>query len=544
MSVINTNIQAIAAARSLNASQEMLGRSLTRLSSGSKIVNPSDDAAGLAVSEKLDAQNRRVQAASTNVQNAISYIQTADGFMSGMTKILSRMSELAILAKDVTKNTTDVDLYGKEFSALQDQLRATIGGTVAQIGGPAGIDSPLGAFNGIALFGDDNVVPLSEADLMWGADPVTAGGFTPGAGMTIGAGVVIASGATFGSGVSVGEKASIDAATLGSNISIGASAYVGAGVVIEDNVTIGENAYIEPGVTLKAGSVVAPGAVVLKSMYPADPGATPAVPAGVVPSGTTVTKDVLPNSVTAVAYIVGTNMSLGSGVVIGVMPPAIVGGTLPTADVTLGDNVKIGDGVRIASSTTAPVVIGDNVTIGKNVYIAPGVTIDAGVTIPDGAVILDDVPAGTVFANSGTTSSNTSPGLTVTIGQAVGQTMTIKPTNLRQGAMLSLVHQNTTGGYDISITDPTTIATITDAIQQVASERASLGASQSRLELASTTLSVEYENLASAISRIRDVDVAKESTQYAKYNILVQSGTAMLAQANQSPQSVLKLLQS
>ena len=61
MSVINTNIQAIAAARNLNQSQEMLGRSLSRLSSGSKIVNPSDDAAGLAVSEKLDAQGRRVK---------------------------------------------------------------------------------------------------------------------------------------------------------------------------------------------------------------------------------------------------------------------------------------------------------------------------------------------------------------------------------------------------------------------------------------------------------------------------------------------------
>src|SRR6185503_11738122 len=74
MSVINTNIQAITAARNLNRSQEMLGRSLNRLSSGSKIVNPSDDAAGLAVSEKLDAQSMRVKAASTNVQNAISYI--------------------------------------------------------------------------------------------------------------------------------------------------------------------------------------------------------------------------------------------------------------------------------------------------------------------------------------------------------------------------------------------------------------------------------------------------------------------------------------
>ncbi|MBA3849958.1 MAG: flagellin, partial [Opitutus sp.] len=153
MSVINTNIQAIAAARNLNASQEMLGRSLTRLSSGSKIVNPSDDAAGLAVSEKLDAQNKRVKAATTNVQNAISYVQTADGFMSGMTKILSRMSELAILAKDVTKNATDIALYQEEFTALQDQLRATIGGATADIGGTADIDAPLGAFNGITLFG-------------------------------------------------------------------------------------------------------------------------------------------------------------------------------------------------------------------------------------------------------------------------------------------------------------------------------------------------------------------------------------------------------
>src|SRR5688500_2762999 len=241
MSVINTNIQAMAAARSLNASQEMLGRSLTRLSSGSKIVNPSDDAAGLAVSEKLDAQNRRVQAATTNVQNAVSYVQTADGFMSGMTKILSRMSELAILAKDVTKNDTDVDLYQQEFSALQDQMRDTIGGTSAEIGG-TDVDTPLGAFNGITLFGSN------------------------------------------------------------------------------------------------------------------------------------------------------------------------------------------------------------------------------------------------------------SAGLVVTIGQAVGQDMTIGDSNLRQGAMLDIIGQDGSGVYTLGLTDVSAIESITDAIQQVATERASLGASQSRLELASTTLQVEFEN--------------------------------------------------
>lgn len=291
MSVINTNMQAMVAARNLNQSHEMLGRSLTRLSSGSKIVNPSDDAAGLAVSEKLDSQGRRVKAAMTNVQNAISYVQTADGFMSGMAKILSRMSELAILAKDVTKNSTDVALYQQEFSALQTQLRDTIGGTTAEIGGTSDVTTPLGAFNDIVLFGN-------------------------------------------------------------------------------------------------------------------------------------------------------------------------------------------------------------------------------------------------------------STGLTVTIGQAVGQNMTIGSSNLRDGGMLETIRQDAAGNYTMSVTDGSALAKIAAGIQDLARERATLGASQSRLELASTTLQIESENLSSAISRIRDIDVALESTQHAKYNILVQSGTAMLAQANQSPQSVLKLLQN
>jgi flagellin len=302
MSVINTNIQAIAAARNLNKSQEMLGRSLNRLSSGSKIVNPSDDAAGLAVSEKLDAQNLRVRAATTNVQNAISYTQSADGFMSGMTKILSRMSELALLAKDVTKNPTDVALYQKEFGALQDQLRQTIGGTTTQIGGASDITNasgapPLGQFNGITIFGDD------------------------------------------------------------------------------------------------------------------------------------------------------------------------------------------------------------------------------------------------------TSSDGSGAGLSVSVGEAVGQNMTIPQINLRDGAMGAIIAQDSSGGYSLSLGSTSVIAAITSGIQDVATERASLGASQSRLELASSSLQVEYENLSSAISRIRDVDVAEESTQFARFNILVQSGTAMLSQANQTPQSVLKLLQ-
>ncbi|MBE2212817.1 MAG: flagellin [Opitutaceae bacterium] len=283
--VINTNINAINASRNLGMSNAMLSRSLARLSSGSKIVKPSDDAAGLAVSEKLQAQNARITAATTNVQNAISFVQTADGFLSSMNKVMTRMSELTAMARDVTKNDDDIALYNEEFQALRRQLADTIGD---------GSNTPLGTFNGISLFG--------------------------------------------------------------------------------------------------------------------------------------------PN---------------------------------------------------------------------------PG-------------------------------------GLVVTIGESPDHTMTIGDIDLRSaaGAVWQLVENMLTGtGSSISVTSPTAGSLVVDAVQQLATERATLGASQSRLEVASAQLQVQYENLESAISRIRDVDVAQEATQLAKAQILVQSGTAMLAQANSTPQSVLRLLQ-
>lgn len=116
--IINTNIQAQSSARSLQQSQAMLGQSLNRLSSGSKIVNPSDDAAGLAVSLKMDAQVNRLTAAKSNLGNAISFTQTQDGFLQKVGRVLDRMSELTILAQDVTKTDTDRSLYQSEFSQL------------------------------------------------------------------------------------------------------------------------------------------------------------------------------------------------------------------------------------------------------------------------------------------------------------------------------------------------------------------------------------------------------------------------------------------
>jgi flagellin len=88
-----------------------------------------------------------------------------------------------------------------------------------------------------------------------------------------------------------------------------------------------------------------------------------------------------------------------------------------------------------------------------------------------------------------------------------------------------------------------TTSLVSAAINQLASDRASVGASEERLNFVGNNLGVLSNNLSAANSQITDVDVATESTEYAKYQILVQSGTAMLAQANANPQSVLKLLQ-
>jgi flagellin len=116
--VINTNISAQTSARLLSESSAMLAKSLARLSSGSKIVSPEDDAAGLAVSARFDAQINRISAAKNNVGNAVSFIQTQDGFLKKVAKALDRMSELAILAQDVTKTDEDVALYDLEFQTL------------------------------------------------------------------------------------------------------------------------------------------------------------------------------------------------------------------------------------------------------------------------------------------------------------------------------------------------------------------------------------------------------------------------------------------
>jgi flagellin len=134
--VINTNVSAQTSAGLLATSSAQLAKSLARLSSGSKIISPEDDAASMAVALRFDAQINRINASKTNVGNAISFSQTQDGFLKKVGKALDRMSELAILAQDVTKTDDDRALYAEEFE--------TLGAYIDDLGGKD--------FNGVSLF--------------------------------------------------------------------------------------------------------------------------------------------------------------------------------------------------------------------------------------------------------------------------------------------------------------------------------------------------------------------------------------------------------
>ena len=120
--VINTNTTAAAATRSLAESTSLLAKSLARLSTGSKITSPEDDAAGLAQVMRLEAQMNRNQAVRANLGNAVSFVQTQDGFLQKVQGALDRMSELSVLSQDITKSNTDRSNYQVEFTQLQSYI--------------------------------------------------------------------------------------------------------------------------------------------------------------------------------------------------------------------------------------------------------------------------------------------------------------------------------------------------------------------------------------------------------------------------------------
>jgi flagellin len=145
--VINTNIAAKVSANNLMQSTTGLNASLARLSSGSKIVSPSDDPAGMAESMSLNAEIGQTSAANSNVSNAVSFMQTQDGYLQQVGTALDQMAQLAVQAQDGTKNSSQIADYNTEFQALGSYITST-----------AGKD-----FNGVSLFSGSTLSVTTDA---------------------------------------------------------------------------------------------------------------------------------------------------------------------------------------------------------------------------------------------------------------------------------------------------------------------------------------------------------------------------------------------
>jgi flagellin len=146
--VINSNLPAQTASTRLAQSSTMLAQSLQRLSSGSKITSPADDGAGLAVSMKLNSQMVRLDAVDNNLANAISFTQTQDAYLQKIGDSLTRMSELTVLAQDVTKTTSDRLDYDQEMHSLENYVHSVVNKD----------------FNGVSLFSANSLNVTTDGD--------------------------------------------------------------------------------------------------------------------------------------------------------------------------------------------------------------------------------------------------------------------------------------------------------------------------------------------------------------------------------------------
>ena len=177
---INTNHAASTASYYLSKNNTALQKSLMRLSSGSRINKPADDAGGLAVSMKLNASINRMKGVNNNIQNAVSFLEVQDGVLEGSASILSRMGELKALSQDVLKNASDIANYNSEFKNLQVQLyqmsQETFNGVslfAATTTATGGTSTVFGGTNATAADQLDNTVDIYTTERGTGGSKVS-----------------------------------------------------------------------------------------------------------------------------------------------------------------------------------------------------------------------------------------------------------------------------------------------------------------------------------------------------------------------------------
>jgi flagellin len=494
-STINTNINSLTAQRNLGMSQSSLATSMQRLSSGLRINSAKDDAAGLAISDRMTAQIRGLNQAARNSNDAISMTQTAEGALGGISSNLQRMRELAVQAANGTNSASDRAAIQKEVQQLSTEIGRVAATT--QFNGQNLVDGTLTA----AQFQVGANANQTISVAIGSAKATDIGNYRVTS--QSGAGIATATAATatldFTSTSPNGFAA--QTLTVSGNGTTASTGVLAAGSSAKAVAAAINNSSTSTGVTATATSTATISGL-------AQTGAVSFQLVGANSSAVTISATVSSTSdLSAIAQAVNAQSGTTN-----ITATADKSGNLVLTD-NAGNDIKVGNLSGAAAGLTGATIKGGNATT-----VAFAATGGAGDTaIVGGQVIADSANGFTIATDTGTT---------FLTAANVGSTLN----------SIAAVDVSTTTGANNAL------ATIDAALASISSNRAALGAVQNRFESTIENLQTSSENLSASRSRVQDADFAAETANLSRSQILQQAGTAMVAQANQLPQGVLALL--
>jgi flagellin len=475
---INTNTASLNAQRNLTGSTNALGRSFQRLSSGLRINSAKDDAAGLAISNRLTAQIRGLNQAVRNTNDGISLAQTAEGALQESQNILQRIRELSVQSANDTNSSSDRESLQSEVDQLVSEMNRI--GNTTTFNNNKILD---GSFLGSSFHVGANSRETITVNIQDGR-AVSLGRQSRNDGAVVSAGISIASGSLTINTVTIRGTVAADD-TLSTTMKDG-SAIAKAAAINDSSKFTNVRAIVNK--SQDANNVAIQGGTLDSLNYVQINGET--ITGVVLQAGDA--DDTLVNAINAVTGKTGVIASLDKQ-----------NQLVLTAEDGRNIDVLVSSGAAGTATGLDQGVTGGTITLQS----------ESQVTVDNlNATIADSTGFGTTGA----------PGTFIYGVNSAHSVQTIDITS-RDGANLA-----------IDIADV--------AIGQVSSIRASLGAVQNRLESTINNLSATSENLSAARSRILDADFASETAQFTRNQIIQQAGVSVLAQANQQPQVALSLL--
>ncbi len=513
---INHNIAALNGQRNLLKNSEMVNKSLERLSSGLRINKASDDAAGLIISEQMRAQLGGLSQAISNSEQAVTLVQTAEGALDEVNSLLNKARTLAIHAANAGLNDQNQIVADQsELDNIIDSVdrisQTTQFGTKKLLDGTLGsASSNLDGLSGVKLGGDYSS-KLTSGAVVKGFHTLV---ITAEATQT-GIDVAMAGAADVWTGGSLAAATGSDIANKAFTLSInGATIAVSSGTTksqfIQQLNALGNKVgFVAFQTGSEGGSGL--GNITLKSQ---DYGSQFAFDVQFVAGATGASTVSTANNVAGVNAAATLYLYSGDNG---------VGGTATTGSTNTLSFTASGNGLRLVTGAGSALILDTPLAINTGAGATSGFYYGA----------IDGTKGGATFQVGANVNQTATVSVGATDASSLGAGGSGTYSSLRQLKGSALISGNAQEALKV----------IDKAIDDITTTRGLLGAFQSNtLETSLNSLRVTSENLTAAESTIRDVDFSTESANFTKNNILVQASTAMLAQANQLPQNVLKLL--